>query len=742
MRRVLAFACAVAVLVGWTVPGEASGSVGRAATSVAGTGLSTLVPLAPTDRGVTLITGDSIRVRRDSRGRTTLQGLPAARNGVGAAFQTISTPTHTYVIPNSARPYLGRFLDPALFDVSTPAGARIPIRITYAGPSAPTVPGVTITSTTAGAASGYLTPASARRFGAALAAQYVTDAKAHFPSRTNLFGATRVSAETSAPPVASPHYPMRTLIIKVLDDHGAPLASGFATVFNTDDFTRFFSFAMVVDGEARLSVPTGHYGLDTAFSTLDVAGNITGFGVVTKSDYLVSGQNQVLTLDGRTANVPLSIRTPRSAVQSSAEFDLTRRDAAGTGSTTGGYTIFGPGTILVAPAKPLTSGTLSSSASWNLTGTPLSGTPYAYFLHFPDVPGIPANQDYSITNPQVATFKSRFYVDVAPRAGGIITYPMFPNAAFSGGWSTAVPLPSNLISYVNAAPGAVWFTTMFGSPDPFTNPFAGAIDDGPRLAPAGTTDAADWGRGPALPNVPVETNGNAASFGFDCPTCRTANQMQIVLALATDSTPGHVRETFSSIDGTPVARLRIYRNGSLISDAANTGFASVKAPGTSATYRVLGEVDRGPSLALQSLKTTTDITFRSAAGQGGALPATWTCSLGVDCTVLPLLQTAVTLPTSLTGAVPVGTSSINLTVSHIQGAPASAITSGSVQLRRPGGLWTTLPSTALGNGSYRATLRTTSADAQTSFDLRVTATDSTGGVIVQTATAAFAVAAS
>ncbi len=725
---------------------QASASVQRTVTATAAvtTRPALVTAAAPARRGVTLVTGDSVRVLRDAKGRTIVEGLPAARSGAGAAFQTVTTPAHTYVFPNSARPYVGRFLDPGLFDVTTAAGvgARIPVRLTFTGSNAPSVPGVTITSTAAGGASGYLTAASARRFGAALTAQYLLDARAHFPSRTTLFGVSKISAEGSVPPIVSPQYPMRTLIIKVLDGHGRPLSFGFVTVYNTDNFAKFYQFALVVDGQARLSVPLGHYGLDTEFDRLDAAGHFVGFGVVTRSDYLVSAQNQVLTVDGRSATSRLSIRTPRSAAQQTVELDLSREDSTGNGHAVSSYGLLGPGDVYVAPASSPSSGTLSSSVAWNLTGAPLAGTPYAYFLHFPSRPGIPPSQAYGVATSQLATFKSRFYVDLTQRPGALLTYPLLPGSEFAGGWSVPVPLPSNLISYVNATPGAVWFTSLFGSPDPFDNPFAGTIDDGPRLAPAGTTYSADWGRGPALPNVPVETNGYAASFGFDCPTCRTATQMQVGLILATDSTPGHAWELFGNLDGTPVARLRIFRNGSLISDNSDTGLAVAKVPAAPGTYRILDQVNRGPSLALQSVRTTSDITFVSAAGQGPAMPATWTCSLGSGCKVLPLLDTSITLPTNLAGVVPLGTSSITLTVSHIQGAPAARITSGSIEVRRPGGVWAKLSATALGNGVYRATLRTTRADAQSSFDLRVTGTDATGGRIVQTASAAFAVAAS
>jgi len=701
---------------------------------------------APALRGVTLVTGDSVRVGKDARGRTIVKGLPATRSGAGAAFQTVTTPKTTYVIPASARPYLGRFLDPALFDVTSSASAggaaRIPVRLTYAGTTVPAVPGVTVTSSSAGTATGYLTAASARRFGAALASQYRTDAKAHFPARATLFGAAKVLAGASTPPVVTPKYPMRTLIIKVLGADGAPVPFGFLSVYNTDDFAKFFNFAIVADGEARVSVPLGTYGFDTAVDKLDAAGNFNGFGVVTKSDYVVSAQNQVVTIDGRTATSRLSVRTPRTADQQVEEFDLARLDAAGTGESSSGYAMLGPGVVDVAPASVPVSGTLTSGASWALTGSPSSGTPYAYSLHFDGAKGIPATQAYTVSTPQLATFRSRLYVDVVPRWGGVLTFPVTPASTSAGGWSFPAQLPTNLVTYVNAIPGAVWLTTVFGSPDPDNNPFAGTIDDGPRPAPAGSTYSADWGRGPLLPNVPVETSSTAAFMGFDCPSCRTAKQMQVAIDFATDTTPGHSVETFGNVDGTPVARLRIYRNGALISDEQDTGFAQVAVPTAAGTYRILDEVDRRPSLALQSLTTRTEITVVSTAGRGGSLPSTWTCSLGKRCTVLPLLRTSVALPTNLVGSVPLGTSSITLTVAHIQGAPATAITSGLVEVRRPGGAWTTLPVSALGAGSYGATLTTTAKDAGSTFDLRVTGTDGAGGRIVQTSTAAFGVAAS
>jgi hypothetical protein len=77
-----------------------------------------------------------------------------------------------YDIPAYALPFLDRGLNPSLFSLAAlrkaESGGRLPVRLSYAGPR-PALPGITITSTGTGTAAGYLTPASARTFGAALA---------------------------------------------------------------------------------------------------------------------------------------------------------------------------------------------------------------------------------------------------------------------------------------------------------------------------------------------------------------------------------------------------------------------------------------------------------------------------------------------------------------------------------------------------------------------------------------------
>ena len=93
---------------------------------------------------------------------------PAARAG---AFQVIGRGTEALVVPAVALPYLGRGLDPSLFNLTALQRAerngQLPVRIAYRG-QRPALAGVQLTSAAAGKATGYLTLAAAKRFGAEL----------------------------------------------------------------------------------------------------------------------------------------------------------------------------------------------------------------------------------------------------------------------------------------------------------------------------------------------------------------------------------------------------------------------------------------------------------------------------------------------------------------------------------------------------------------------------------------------
>ena len=144
--------------------------------------------------------------------------------------------------------------------------------------------------------------------------------------------------------------------------------------------------------------------------------------------------------------------------------------------------------------------------------------------------------------------------------------------------------------------------------------------------------------------------------------------------------------------------------------------------------------------SLLSTSIKTDVTFVSSGKTGNEMPSSWFCFTARRCRVLPVLQAFVDLHATPQGALPVGTSTFDVSVGHIAGAADTAITNVIVEVRRSGGVvWTPLSVTSLAPGQYRAAFTAHSILSGQTMDLRVTATDADGGVLRQTTTRAFSV---
>ena len=742
--RAVARAVTAALVLSLPAAGVLAGSPAGAATAPA-VGRPVTVPAGRPGHApvaVLLPTGDRVTVGRTPTGRPVVDVVRVATRGPAASFVRRTTTRGTYVVPTSAMPYVGRLLDPELFDVARlHAGARIPVRLTFTA-GAPSVPGVTITSRGAGAASGYLTARSARTFGAALARQFTADAAKGFPRRSSLFGATGIRSAATAPVVVSPQFPMRTVIIKALDSAGKPLPFGFVDVFAVDDASKYFGFGgIVVDGEARVSLPVGTYALHGVGFEADAAGNVTSGRTTVVDDYVVSTQNQVVTLDDRLATARPTMTTPTSAALDSLVHTWGRTDAAGNGSFSSSLFTSGGVPLLLQPQPAPKVGTLRSAAQFTAVTTPAAGTSTLYTANYA-ADGVPAGQTHAFRLSRAQAVRPTYYADVLPRSAQLARSVIDPELGGTG-VGVVTPLPGTRKEYVLGDAPGVYADTLFAAPDPFTNPFGDMVDDGFRLIRPGTTTRPDWLRAPHLARVPAATDGFSA-LGFDpsCAACRSADAMTVVVDPAQDTTPGHSFATFGRADGVPVARFRVLRDGVTVFDENDVVGADLEVPAGTATYRVMTTVDRVPSSALLSTRTRTDITFVSSAADRGAVPAGQTCFLADACTVLPILSTDLTLPVDGRDAVPLGDSTVKLRVGHLVGAPRTAVTSAAVEIRFPGGPWTRLPLERTGDGRYTAHLSLPAQRAGALADLKVTARDAAGGVLVQTALAAFAVNAS
>jgi hypothetical protein len=469
----------------------------------------------------------------------------------------------------------------------------------------------------------------------------------------------------------------------------------------------------------------------------------TAFSIVGRQDYAVTTQNQTLTLDARLATARLSATTPLPAQLDAEVFEVDHTTADGLGSSSVGAFSFGDLAITVQPQPPALIGTTSSSASFLLSGGRGTALPYSYSLTYPSAPngGVPANQSYVARSSDLSASDQQFFVDRPGLVGSFLQMPVYPDRG-SVGFGGPVDLPGRLRAYVNLAPGAALMSELFAMSGTDFNAAPYQIRDGLRLpGPAGTVPSYDWGRGPFLPNVPTSTDGEALFGGSFCYACRSATGLVLLMAPATDSTPGHSVATFLDPTGASVARMRLYRDGAVIFDQTDTAFAQVDLAATStpSTFRLLNEINRVPSGGTLSTSTVTDVSFVSASGAGAPIPSGWACFFTDPCTVPTILQARVALPVNGVGAVPVGGSTIGLSLGHVEGAANPAITSAKVEIRRPGGAWVALPVTSNGAGRYSTPLTTTAADVGTLVDLRVSGTDGVGGSLSQTAVAAFGV---
>ncbi|HST85013.1 MAG TPA: hypothetical protein VLL08_24960 [Kineosporiaceae bacterium] len=682
---------------------------------------------------VTLPTGEHVRLSGKA-GKEQVLVEPAAASGPGRSVVTRRLSGHTYVMPAVAEPYLGRFLDKSLFDVTSLNAAlgksgRLPVRISYQG-SAPAAPGVTITSKSKGTAHGYLTAKSAAAFGHALTSAWQADAKAGFPKRTSLFtGLTKISADVPATGTVTPKYPMYTLVIKTIGPDGAPQPSGFLTLFNVDDGRKYAGFVIAENGEARVSVPKGNYaalGDDFAYNETTETGT---FRIMTINEFKVTGADQTMTLDYRTATSEAVAEVPKPTKLSSLMFDWSRMDAKKYAAFDSMYFLDSTTNLLLAPSGPAKIGTLGTTYSWGLN-EPVAIPTYTYSVVATD-DEIPAAPKYSFTQAQLATVNAAYYGESQPRTAGALRFPLTDSGG--GGTYDRVPRGTRRTEYAGAASGTpLWVDALISNYDSFEDP--GFVDAPPRALPAGSTTSINWLKGPLAAAIPSQPEG-----GY-CFGCRFGNTISVGLVPFTDSNLTHIGSIFGAEDGLPVARFRFYKNGKRVSDEDDRLGGSFTVPAGKATYKAVLDVDRRLVEPVQSTRTKTELTFKSAKNTGKKLSDNFYCE-GDNCRVLPIVQARLSLPLDINGTLPAGKSTVTVSVAQVQGATKAAITKAGLEIRPAGWGWSTVKLTSIGGGKYQGVIDNTDF-AGALVDVRFSGADKAGSSYLQTVVRAFTVAGS
>jgi hypothetical protein len=202
--------------------------------------------------------------------------IPGTDAGLAGSLLTLDVGGQAYDIPAAAVPYLGRGLDPSLFQLSAlldhEVSGRLPVRIDYHG-QVPALPGVTVTSSGGGTAQGYLTAASASAFGAALGRQYLADHARGSYGSDGMFGGVSIAlaGTAAAAPGEKPDFPMKTLTVTGTDEAGQADTGDEVMVVNADNSNRFSdpgeSINTFYRGVTKFGVPAGHYWAFGAFAS-------------------------------------------------------------------------------------------------------------------------------------------------------------------------------------------------------------------------------------------------------------------------------------------------------------------------------------------------------------------------------------------------------------------------------------------------------------------------------------------
>jgi hypothetical protein len=675
---------------------------------------------------VTLITGDQVTLATSANGTTDYRIRPVSGNRGFESFQAGNG--DRYVIPAIAVPYLGQ-LDPSLFDVSALArsgSANIPVRLSFpAGdtPSAP--PGVTLTSTTGSTATGYVTPASAPAFGAALRVRIGADVAARHRA-----GTTPLPAGVSlvgAPLTVRPNYPLHILQINGTDLNGQP-ADSDVVLLNVDSMTKEVNIVPVSGGFGRIAVPAGNYAAYGFFSDFDTAGMITASRLVAVDPFTVPDTGSAaVTLDERSASSRITVTPPKAAVQDVLTTTIARTDAAGTVLAIGLDDAGDIPTYVSPVAKPAI-GSLRYVVGWG-GAAPDPNDHYRVDLAF-SADEIPADETFVGRPDQLAAVREVMYSDPASGTApaGLLSSPVDPVIGSVGGLSVAVPAPGVTTDYLGTGFTRQWQQAGI-------TPTEVLLQGDPQTYHSGQRATMEWGHGPVAAGL-----GRWTGPQF-CDACSAGDTFSLAIPMFRDSVPDHTGFAFSAA----TVRFTLYRDDTVLFDQDGYYGAAVTVPRTPATFRGVLDVDQtGIDGVSQAVTTHTEETVRyDPDATSTPLPAADACAEDTTtavCQVVGAITVDYQLPADLTNTSHSPVQVLGLRVGHVSydGVGShSPITSVTVSVSFDNGTtWQRVPVVGA-RGEYTALWRNRTAG--TSPSLRVAARDAAGDAFSQTISDAYTI---
>lgn len=538
--------------------------------------------------------------------------------------------------------------------------------------------------------------------------------------------------------VVRPDFPMRTATIKVLDPQGKPVDAASLSLVNTDDSRKYGGFPVTVDGQARVSVPDGHYAVQAY--TYKISGDSIKWERLTFGAFTVDGAAVTTTLRTATAKNKVSVRTPKDGDALGLDLAWYRGSSDDMGLLTG-YSMSADHPVYLS-TSPKGTGTQHLSVHETLTSPDSAATPYLYDVDFLSDAAIGTDQNYTATPSSLATIDSRYYSDQPNRVGDSVLFGIAPWEFVQFRLGAPLTAPLHRTEYVTANP-SLTYSEMVDAVSTDTA-FGGTMISGNQVYRPGEKLRADWYRGPLAPGIPADTGTGY----YACGACRYDDTLSILLSPVTDSTADHSGSLDDpSMPGTvSKSRFQLYQGATKITDEKDVVGGAYQVPADSADYRIVYDQTRKASWTKQS--TTSHSVWRFTSEHSGAttVPDRWDCDLenggNKDCSAVSLLLPHYRLTEGLDGAAAPGPDSMQLHLTHSAGAPQTPVESATVSISYDGGKhWTPTKLRSLGAGRYRATWTNPASSAGGNAAIRITAKDAAGGSVSQTVHDAFTITA-
>lgn len=693
------------------------------------------VSVAPVQ--VRLITGDLVSLTTYPSGRQTAAVASPQRGGPGSQYRMFSLGHDMYVVPETAAPYLGKTLSLSLFDVTALARhPRTSLRVGLTlspGTGSAALPGATVHRTSVTTATASFTPTSARVFGRALARQFARD-HASPTHTTGLFASVAMIAHgPAATPNAKPRKDV-TLTIDATDWAGNPDNGDGGSLLNVDDMSLYGNYVSFTNGQAQATVPTGHYALLVYF--FDAADSI--IYQVAVPQFTVK-KDTTITIDARKAKTAVKVSVPKDATPQILGTEMGRTDAVGA-SGSNSFLAGGTYTFEVQPTKTApTVGSFHYFAYSRLFSPSTAKKAYTYDVKFPYDGVVPANESFTATPSSLARIPSNYPADHTGQPGLDTRFAALPWESFLFASDLTLTAPLHRTEYYTARPDLSWEAVDYSVYDEADFILQGEIDTSWQAYVPGPMASQTYRGQPTHPRLlqdPIYVNQ------VYCPVCVSSTTLDLLSFPFADNSPNHRSYTDAAGNGlTESSAWTVKADSKAIQSGSGVLEAAVGLVKGTKKYTVNYQLARSSDDFLLSTKTNTTWSFNANAPEA-ALPSTWVCDSDgdTDCTVPPVMTSDYSLPVNLLGQIKSGKASAEVTIGHLAGSTAVAVTKFTAKVSFDGKTWKNVSVTDDGTGHYTLSLTIPAKSKTNGYgSLKINATDAYGDTIAETITNAFAV---